>query len=1777
MGSFVKLLIAAGVTLFALGATAQTTTVSTDDNFNELIKPDTEIARLGPDLFGDKVALYTGSTDFDVTDVTLPSAHNLPVSVGRRFVVEERSKSQIYGGNFGDWDLDIPHLHGTFAAASGWQVATSTPNARCSVPSEFFNSQYQINATPPVVSGTNGGLFASPEYWHGNEIYIPGTGDRTMMVIDPSNTQHPNDGKTYHWVTSDHWVFSCISATANGVPGEGFAAKSPQGVTYNFDWIVSRPYAQIEKPVTICTVPQPQCSTQLARSEIWILPTKAQDRFGNTVTYTYDPAKPWHLISITASDGRSISISYNNAGLISSVTTGSRVWTYQYSALGSLQKVTLPDNSSWTLDFSQVEGFISSTSLHSDCPDPPNFFGTAGIAKITHPSGAKGEFTFSPHMHGRSYVPRSCVPYIGGASYAAESDTINVISIDSKSISGPGFSSALVWNYTYGPLNRSFAEDCSTSTSCPSTKTVTIENPDGTTSVHTFSNRYNNGEGKLLEVDAYSGTTLVRKETTGYQLDPAGMPYPATVGRSPCYRCDAGESQPVPVTTHVITQDGVTYSAASNAFDTFARATSITRSNTLGFSKVDSSTFYDNLTLWVLGEPSQQKVNGIETAHVVYDNSNALPTAHYVFGALKSQYAYFTDGTIKSITNGRNYTTSVGGWKRGKPTSLLLPDQQTEHFGIDDYGDITSVTDQSGATTTYTYNGVGRVTEIDYPPNDEKAWNPTKYTYDFVQTTERGIAAYHWRRTILKGDARRVTYYDGWFQPILVDIFSATDSSTHSNVRTTYDWRGHTTFESYPVDGSPDLGGINLGVHTSYDALGRVQEVDQDSDTTPLKTITNYPTGTLATRVTDPNQNVTTTNYVSYDDPSYDIPIKVTAPEGITQTITRDAFNSVTAITQSGLYGTESDSVVKKFYYDPNRRLCRVYEPESGNTVMNYDAADNRTFSAQGIPVTGEGCGLEQVSASAGTSYSYDEMNRLKTEQPPGNGQSTSIIYTPIGKVQSVTSGITVWSGVYNKLGELTSESMDIAGLGTKQLLYAHDVNGSPASTTFPDGITVDYAADSLGRPTKAGAYASAATYFPDGTLKYLLYGNGTEYLAQKNSRDTLKNYTYIRGSTIDVSEDFQYDNNGNILSITDLNGGTRSKTFTYDGINRLRSANAANLWGTETYTYDPLNNIRSRSRGGQSLSYQYDSANRLSSVMSGGTTLESIAYDTRGNTQSIGNMSLVFDTKNQLLSIVGKDSYAYDGAGRRVKKSPLSGGASTFYFYTQAGQLLYQYNAALFQQTDFIYLGGKLVARSVRQDSAIRGAVSGVITDSMGNASLTGWACSFGSTTPVNADAYSGSQTGTHVGTVTANASNGLGTASDCGVSNGAYGFSIPLDETLRASHAGEALYVFGANSAGTDRLILAGSGVATIPALPAAPTAPTQLSTVATTDLTAINVGWTAASGATSYVLQESLNGGAWSNAFSGATNSFSLPNPGDGTYKFQVKACNITACSAWTISSALSVSHVPPAPGSISTPSTSTGSVPISWSSASFATSYVLERSLNGGAWGSVFSGGALSFTDHPGATGTYAYRVKGCSASGCGAYRTSGNVAVTLAPSASPTISALGTVTSSGYTVSWTAVGGATSYTLQEQVDNGSWSSVQTSASRSWAASGKSDNTTYGYRVEACNVAGCGAWSPTVSAHVSLLPALAPTPSVTGTSGRIASITASWSAATRASSYNVELTLPDSSIISTTQTGTSYSYGLIHYSGQVKVRINACNASGCSGWSGYGSVYVTATGI
>jgi hypothetical protein len=308
-----------------------------------------------------------------------------------------------------------------------------------------------------------------------------------------------------------------------------------------------------------------------------------------------------------------------------------------------------------------------------------------------------------------------------------------------------------------------------------------------------------------------------------------------------------------------------------------------------------------------------------------------------------------------------------------------------------------------------------------------------------------------------------------------------------------------------------------------------------------------------------------------------------------------------------------------------------------------------------------------------------------------------------------------------------------------------------------------------------------------------------------------------------------------------------------------------------------------------------------------------------------------------------------------------------------------------------------------------------------------------------------------------------------------------------------------------------------------------------------------------------------------------SKTISGKANGSYGYRVQACNVGGCGPWSSTGTTTVLLPPAVPASITVPATSSGSIAVNWAASATATSYKLQQRLGTGGWGGVYAGAATSSTRAVAASGSYTYQVQACNTSGCSAYKTSSAVTVTIPPATAPTLNVPANSSSGSYTVSWGTVTAATSYTLQEQVNSGSWATIQTGSATSRAISGKG-NGSYGYRVQACNAGGCGPWSGTASTVVVLIPAvptgLSAIVDVYDLSGVQAAgmvspqarpyayqLSATWNASAGATSYTLQYCQTGGTCGTRSGSATSVSPFTV-VGAAYTVSVQACNASGCS---------------
>jgi hypothetical protein len=380
------------------------------------------------------------------------------------------------------------------------------------------------------------------------------------------------------------------------------------------------------------------------------------------------------------------------------------------------------------------------------------------------------------------------------------------------------------------------------------------------------------------------------------------------------------------------------------------------------------------------------------------------------------------------------------------------------------------------------------------------------------------------------------------------------------------------------------------------------------------------------------------------------------------------------------------------------------------------------------------------------------------------------------------------------------------------------------------------------------------------------------------------------------------------------------------------------------------------------------------------------------------------------------------------------------------------------------------------------------------------------------------------------------------------------------------------------------------TVAQVPAAPTLTGPIS--GSTDFE-FTLNWSAPTGATSYQLEQSRNGLAWSVVYSGAANSHTRQVGLGGSYAYRVSACSSLGCSPYSAIHTIAVSGPtgqPPGVPVLTAPAlNSTGTYTVSWTAPSGATTFRLEEQTNGGGWAEIQVGSGTSRTVTGKGTGSYGYRVSACSSTfpvDCGAYSNVATVSVTInTQPAPPVVSAPASSSTGSYTVSWTAPSGATFYRLEERINSGPWAELQASSSNSIGITGRG-TATYSYRVSACSSAApadCGGFSGVVSVVVTIAGGEIPaTPSISGPSSANSSpgFDINWSASSGATRYELDRNRNGgtwSTVYSGAATSSTQIVGVaVGATANFGYRVRACSAAGCSANSPTHTVLVTGSG-
>src|SRR5271154_864006 len=235
----------------------------------------------------------------------------------------------------------------------------------------------------------------------------------------------------------------------------------------------------------------------------------------------------------------------------------------------------------------------------------------------------------------------------------------------------------------------------------------------------------------------------------------------------------------------------------------------------------------------------------------------------------------------------------------------------------------------------------------------------------------------------------------------------------------------------------------------------------------------------------------------------------------------------------------------------------------------------------------------------------------------------------------------------------------------------------------------------------------SSVTYNAANQLLGLSY-LGTAETRTYNNLNQMTNLT--EGSSMNITYTFPAGANNGKISQQSVSGET--VTYQYDSLNRLLSASSTQSWG-ESYGYDGFGNLLSKAPtgGAPTLSQSVNTANNQ---------IVGVTYDANGNQLTGGDG---YDAENRLATATGTQ-YGYDSRNKRVWSGLTSGSSvtQTVYFYGVGGQRLGVYSFTTppsesgspelsdFAKSLAVYFSGKRVG------TVVNGATGSFAQDRLGS-----------------------------------------------------------------------------------------------------------------------------------------------------------------------------------------------------------------------------------------------------------------------------------------------------------------------------------------------------------------------------------------------------------------------------------------------------------------------------
>ena len=594
--------------------------------------------------------------------------------------------------------------------------------------------------------------------------------------------------------------------------------------------------------------------------------------------------------------------------------------------------------------------------------------------------------------------------------------------------------------------------------------------------------------------------------------------------------------------------------------------------------------------------------------------------------------AFNPDGSFHYLQDASGNRISAG-YSSGQMTSLTDSSGAYLHFAYNGQGLISTITGSDGQVTTYTYDTTNELLLSVSNPEEKQL-----YTY----VTGTNPAQQFALSTVKQTDGTYIYFtYDD--QGRLIDqqgCMCATDPVSHLTY--TYGSGGTVSTEDNTGDSSVIMFNQFGEPAVTEDALGLTTRLSYDSSGDLIRKV--LPDGATYTYTFDSQGNE----------------LSETDPLGNTTSFTYDGQHDQTSYTDADGNTTST-----------------TYNASNAPLSITYANGDQDQYSYNPL---GEATGFLGANGAA-ISATYDSAGQLIEESFAG-GTSLSYTYDAYGNCTSAT----------DTLGNITKFDYGAADDGDpgdpdllSEVLYPdgtylklfYNSGGQRVQSVDQTGFTVNYAYDDAGRLSKltdsGGNLIVQYTYDADGRLIEKDNGNGTRTAYTYDpAGDELSITNYAPNHvTVNSFDNYTYDAEGDVLTDTNQDGAW---AYTFDTAGQLVQAvftpNHADPDGLAAqdfqYAYDAVGNRISQNINGVKTTYVFNSLNEYTSSTTSGVTT-TYRYDAEGNliaqTSSGGTTDYTYNALNQLTAVNGpgiSETASYDALGNLVSQT-VNGTTTSF------------------------------------------------------------------------------------------------------------------------------------------------------------------------------------------------------------------------------------------------------------------------------------------------------------------------------------------------------------------------------------------------------------------------------------------------------------------------------------------------------------------------------------